>query len=50
MAVDEERMDRVYQMTSKEAAAFGDVILEDTNDSNKKYLVKEIPIWMEVKL
>ncbi len=44
MAVDEERMDRVYQMTSKEAAAFGDVILEDTNDSNKKYLVKEIPI------
>lgn len=44
MAVDEERMDRVHQMTSKEAASFGDVILEDTNDSNKKYLVKEIPI------
>lgn len=44
MAVDEDRMDRVYQMTSKEAAAFGDVILEDTNDSGKKYLVKEIPI------
>lgn len=44
MAVDEDRMDRVYQMTSKEATAFGDVILEDTNDSNKKYLVKEIPI------
>ena len=44
MAVDEEKMDRVYQMTSKEATAYGDVILEDTNDSNKKYLVKEIPI------
>ena len=44
MAVDEERMDRVYQMTSKEAAAFGDVILEDTNDSNKKYC-KNIFKW-----
>ncbi|PRM91834.1 protein translocase subunit SecD [Arcobacter cryaerophilus gv. occultus] len=44
MAVDEDKMDRVYQMTSKEATSYGDVILEDTNDANKKYLVKEIPI------
>ncbi|MCT7634159.1 protein translocase subunit SecD [Aliarcobacter butzleri] len=44
MAVDEDRASQVYSMTSSQAAAYGDLILEDTNDSNKKYLVKEIPI------
>ncbi|QKF76594.1 protein translocase subunit SecD [Arcobacter defluvii] len=44
MAVDEERADQVYTMTSSQAAAYGDVILEDTNNDKVKYLVKEIPI------
>lgn len=44
MAIDEERNSMVNQMSSKEAALYGDVILEDTNDSNKLYLVKEIPV------
>jgi preprotein translocase subunit SecD len=44
MAVDEERNSQVLNMTSTQAAAYGNVILEDTNDSNVKYLVKEIPI------
>lgn len=44
MAVDEEKMDQVYSMTSSQAALYGDLILEDTEDSNKKYIVKEIPI------
>lgn len=44
MAVDEDRASQVHNMTSSQAAAYGDLILEDTNDSNKKYLVKEIPI------
>ena len=44
MAVDEERNDQVNTMTSSQAAAYGNVILEDTNNPNVKYLVKEIPI------
>ena len=44
MAVDEERNDQVNTMTSSQAAAYGNVILEDTNNPNIKYLVKEIPI------
>lgn len=44
MAVDEERIDQVYQMTSSQAAAYGNLILEDISDANRKYLVKEIPI------
>ncbi|AXX91459.1 protein translocase subunit SecD [Malaciobacter molluscorum LMG 25693] len=44
MAVDEERADRVYTMSEAQAAEYGDLILEDTNDSNRLYLVKEIPI------
>ena len=44
MAVDEERNDQVHNMTSSQAAAYGNVILEDTNNPNIKYLVKEIPI------
>ena len=44
MAVDEERNDQVSTMTSSQAAAYGNIILEDTNNPNLKYLVKEIPI------
>jgi len=44
MAVDEDRNDQVRNMTTSQAAAYGDVILEDTNNPNIKYLVKEIPI------
>lgn len=44
MAVDEDRIEQVYQMTSSQAASYGDLILEDINNPNKKYLVKEIPI------
>jgi len=44
MAVDEERSDQVNTMTSSQAASYGNIILEDTNNPNIKYLVKEIPI------
>jgi preprotein translocase subunit SecD len=44
MAVDEDKIEQVYQMTSSQAAAYGDLILEDINSPEKKYLVKEIPI------
>ena len=44
MAIDEERADQVYSMSKAQAAEYGNIILEDTNDSNIKYLVKEIPI------
>lgn len=44
MAVDEERNDQVNSMTTAQAAAYGNIILEDTKNPNIKYLVKEIPI------
>lgn len=44
MAVDEDRNAQVNSMTSSQAASYGDIILEDTNNANIKYLVKEIPI------
>lgn len=44
MALDEERKMRVYNMTPQEAAAYGDVILDDAEQPGVKYLVKEIPI------
>ncbi len=44
MAVDEEKADQVYTLSRSEAAQYGDIILEDTNNSAIKYLVKEIPI------
>lgn len=44
MAVDEDRFDQVYVMSHAQAAEYGDLILEDAKDENKKYLVKEIPI------
>ncbi len=44
MAVDELKSDQVYDLTNDEAKEFGDVILEDTNKPDIKYLVKQIPI------
>jgi preprotein translocase subunit SecD len=44
MAIDEERADQVYTLSRAQASEYGDIILEDTTDPNKKYLVKEIPI------
>lgn len=44
MAVDEDRFARVNTMSAAEAAEYGDVILEDVNNPNRKYLVREIPI------
>lgn len=44
MAVDEERIARVYNMSDADASAYGDVILEDAKNTAIKYLVREIPI------
>ncbi|MDK9694012.1 MAG: protein translocase subunit SecD [Sulfurimonas sp.] len=44
MAVDEERAGRVGNMSKSDAAAYGDVILEDVTNPNIKYLVREIPV------
>ena len=44
MAVDEARDARVLSMTSSDAASYGDIILEDSKNPNRKYLVNEIPI------
>jgi len=44
MAVDEDRNGRVMSMSNDDAAAYGDVILEDAKSPSIKYLVHEIPI------
>lgn len=44
MAVDEERAARVSSMSPADAEAYGDVILEDANNPEIKYLVHAIPI------
>jgi len=44
MAVDEIRADQVYTLSKDKAQTYGDLILPDSNDPNKKYLVKQIPI------
>ncbi len=44
MSLDEERKMRVYTMSKREAAKYGDVILDDASRKGEKYLVKEIPI------
>jgi preprotein translocase subunit SecD len=44
MAVDEEIAAQVYNMTPQQAAQYGAVILEKSDNPNEKYLVKEIPI------
>lgn len=45
MAVDEDRKDRVYQMSDAEAAKYGDIILPDAEQAGEKHLVKEIQIF-----
>jgi preprotein translocase subunit SecD len=44
MAVDEDRAARVNNMSEADAAAYGDVILEDVKSPLIKHLVNEIPI------
>lgn len=44
MAVDEERIDRVDVINETEAKKYGDVILSDKYDSNRRYLLKAIPV------
>jgi preprotein translocase subunit SecD len=44
MAVDEGKTARVYNMSDSDAAAYGDVILEDAKNPALKHLVHEIPI------
>jgi len=44
MAVDEARNARVNSMSTADAAEYGDVILSDVKDENRKYLIHEIPI------
>jgi len=44
MAVDEDRAARVNNMSDADAAAYGDVILEDVKSPMIKHLVSEIPI------
>ena len=44
MEVDELKSDQVYKLSDEDAKDMGDLILEDTNDPQIKYLVKQIPI------
>ena len=44
MEVDELKADQVYNLSHEEAKEMGNLILEDTNDPQIKYLVKQIPI------
>jgi len=44
MAVDEDRFARVNTMSSQEARSYGDVILPNIKDKNRKYLVRGIPV------
>ena len=44
MEVDELKSDQVYNLSQEEAKEMGNLILEDTNDPQIKYLVKQIPI------
>jgi len=44
MEVDELKSDQVYDLTKEDAQDLGDLILEETGNSQIKYLVKQIPI------
>jgi preprotein translocase subunit SecD len=44
MAVDELRSDRAQNMSEAEAAEYGDVILSDARNPQKKHVLKEVPI------
>lgn len=44
MAVDEDRVARVYSISPNEAKKYGDVILLDVYNEKKKYLLRAIPV------
>ena len=44
MAIDEAKIDQVYQLSDDEAMLYGDIILEDSRNPEIKHLVNEIPI------
>ncbi len=44
MEVDEDRADQVFTLSTAQAAEYGDIILEKSDGSGDKYLVKELPI------
>jgi len=44
MAVDEGKNDKANFMSKEEAALYGDVILPDAREQNRRYLVKVVPI------
>ncbi|MDR3163379.1 MAG: protein translocase subunit SecD [Helicobacteraceae bacterium] len=44
MAVDEQNIDKVAQLTQHQARALGSVIVESVYDRNERYLLKQIPI------
>ena len=44
LMVDEQRADRVYNMTEEEASKYGDIILPYSNNPKKKILLKEIAV------
>ena len=44
MEVDELKSDQVYNLTKEEASEMGNIIVEDTNNPEIKYLLKQIPI------
>lgn len=46
MSVDEDRADQVYTLTPSQAAQYGDIILDASDGSGEKYLLKEIPILL----
>lgn len=46
MAVDEDRADQVYTLTPSQASEYGDIILDASDGSGEKYLLKEIPILL----
>jgi len=50
MAVDEARAARVNTMSAAEARKYGDVILPDVYDPNRKYLLRSIPVLDGSKL
>jgi preprotein translocase subunit SecD len=44
MAVDEDRADQVNTLSNEEAKEYGDIILLDAKDKNRKYIVNEVPV------
>ena len=44
MAVDEKRADQANSMSEDEANSYGDIILPDSANPNRKYIVKSVPI------